>query len=332
MIIRSTLSRARNQFALACGGQCASSTAAAFDAEIGHRYCEEVQNLLSKIFPTPTRNSQFQLDDETYTRRALAAAHLLSTHFGMDDLVWNHISARLPPAASKMVSESEAGSGLGPSFLITRGNSLFDEVSPSSLVRGSVADNVTGDVIHGAIYSSRPDVRAIVHSHTIPITAVSAVKDGLQFLSQDSARFFERLAAHTYGGVSTGEGSGQGQEDEEDERLGIGAAMSTEVAPGAGLPIALLMEQHGATTVGRTVEEAWVRMYYLDVCCRVQLAAGQAAACGGGGVRQIEPDKLRFARAQFDADFADGRFEWPALLQRLVALRASGQPIARQLR
>ena len=323
MIARSTLSTARNQAAGACRGQCASSTAAGFDADVGHRYCEDVQNLLSQIFPTPTRNHQYQLDDETYTRRALAAAHQLSTHFGMDDLVWNHISARLPkPAASSS------------SFLITRGNSLFDEVSPSSLVLGSAADNVTGDVIHGAIYNSRPDVNAIVHSHTVPITAVSAVEGGLQFLSQDSARYFERVAAHSYGGVSTGEAGegGGGQEEEEDEREAIAAAMTAEVAPGAGLPIALLMEQHGATTVGRTVEEAWVRMYYLDVCCRVQLAAGQAAACGGGAVRQIAPGKLRFARAQFDADFADGRFEWPALLRRLVALRTLGEPIARQLR
>eukprot|EP00937_MAST-01D_sp_MAST-1D-sp2_P003538 g3538.t1 len=289
-----------------------------WSTDAGHRGNAEVRELLGRLFTGPPPAGE--APEETYTRRTLSAAHMLSAHFGMDDLVWNHISARRAPGAG--------------AFLITPGGRLFDEVSPACLVDGSAAENVTGDIIHGAIYAARPDVGAIVHTHTTAITAVGAVPGGLRFLSQDAARYFERTATHAYDGVSTGE-------QEQDERAALGAAMSAECAPGAGPPTALLMQNHGAVTVGRTVEEAWVRMYYLDVVCRLQLAvaaaAGVRAGVGVAGVGtaggvEIAPAVLRYAREQFDRDFPDGRAEWPALLRRLVLLRELGVPVARQLR
>ena len=108
----------------------------------------------------------------------------------------------------------------------------------------------------------------------------------------------------------------EGLSTEHEERARIGAAMSRELAPGAGLPTTLMMAHHGGVTVGRTVEEAWVRMHYLDVVCRVHLLAR-----GGPGaeVPEIPAPMLRHARAQFDGSFPDGKAEWPALLRRALA-------------
>jgi len=285
----------------AAGGSAAPSVWSAAD---GHRADPECNALLDALFP-----GSAALPDSD-TRRSLAAAHLLLRQYRLDDLVWNHISGRTTAAAA--AAAAAAAGGGDAEFLITPGCRMFEEVRPADLVRGSESENETGDVIHGAIFAARPDVGAVVHTHTPAIVAVCALAGGFSFLSQDSGRYFQRIATHPYEGISNAR----------DERARIGAAVAAEQAPGAGLPVALLMANHGGVTVGRTVEEAWLRMYYLDVCCRTQLAA-QAA----GRTHELAPAQLLHLRAQFDSDYTDGRFEWTALLRRsLREVEAAGHP------
>ena len=224
---------------------------------------------------------------EHRARVDLAAAHTLSHHYGFDELVWNHISSRLTPEGT---------------FLVTPGDGHFDEVTPPSLVRSSPGNlNVTADVIHAAIYGARPDVKAIVHHHTPAVAAVSCFKSGLQYLTQDASAFVDRVAYHDWEGVS----------DDYDEKDRIAAALGPSCHT-------LLMRHHGAVTVGSTVAEAWVRYYYLDRLCSVQCAAG-GAAC-----RQPRAAVLEHAATQLGpgGPFCHGRYEWAALLRLAARLQS----------
>ena len=112
-------------------------------------------------------------------REDLTIAHQLIAHYGWDDLVWNHISGRLPNTPADQA-------------VVTPGNLMFDEITPSSLVTGSV--NNTATVIHRAIYEGRPDINCIVHSHAPSIMAVSVLTEGFQYLTQDAAQFYGGLS------------------------------------------------------------------------------------------------------------------------------------------
>lgn len=228
---------------------------------------------------------------EQAVREDLAAAHALSAHFGFDELVWNHISARREPGSETL--------------LITSGTHHFDEVRAARglVVSGSGNANITADVIHSAIYRGRPDVGAIVHHHTCATTSVACLADGLAFPTQDAAAFYGKVAYHDWEGVS----------DDYDECARIQAALGPTAHT-------LIMRNHGAITTGRTVAEAWVRYFYLERICRLQLATL--------GQRLTRPSEsvLQHAAAQFDGDspFAHGRMEWPALRRlaaRLIAER-----------
>jgi len=224
---------------------------------------------------------------EAVVRRDLAAAHTLSHHFGFDEMVWNHISARITGA-----------------FLITPGDMCFEEVRPDNLVESSPENkNVTADVIHSAIYRARPDVGAIVHHHTTAVTAVASMVDGLQFLTQDSAAFYGRIGYHEWEGVS--------DDYDECERL------AAVVAGGAHT---VMMRNHGALTFGATVAEAWVRHFYLDRVCQVQVATA--------GRSLVLPAKqvLQHAAKQYDppdGPFRHGKYEWSALLRKAERLQAA---------
>jgi ribulose-5-phosphate 4-epimerase/fuculose-1-phosphate aldolase len=227
-------------------------------------------------------------EHEAVVRRDLAAAHTLSHHYGFDELVWNHISARL----------DEEGH-----FLVTPGDLHFDEVGPSQLVLSSSSNvNVTSDVIHSTIYNVRPDVGAIVHHHTPAVVAVSAMEGGLQFLTQDSAAFYGKVAYHPWEGVS--------DDYEECARIAEAAANGAHT---------IMMCNHGALTLGATVAEAWVRYYYLDRVCQVQ--------CSIPGGRQIvQPDKkvLEHAASQYEPPggaFRHGKYEWESLLRLASRVR-----------
>ena len=224
-------------------------------------------------------------------RRDLAAAHLLSSHHKYDELVWNHISCRLPDEPS--------------AFLITPGTQLFDEVTPESLVVSSDSNaNVTGDVIHRAIYEARPDINAIVHHHSIPVVAVGLLPEGLRCLTQDASSFFGKVSYYEWEGLS----------DDYEEKKRIADAL------GSGSHT-LIMRNHGACTMGRTVAEAWVRYFYLDIVCKQQLAVH-------GLPKVVEPSDETFkhgAAQMSEPPFVHGHSEWEALFrlaQRLDLERA----------
>eukprot|EP00750_Incisomonas_marina_P015968 INCI18822.1.p1 GENE.INCI18822.1~~INCI18822.1.p1 ORF type:complete len:418 (-),score=53.30 INCI18822.1:191-1321(-) len=236
-------------------------------------------------------------------RRDLAAAHWLTNHFRMDDLTWNHISARVPSrradANTRAGKSSSGGSGRGSSveFLVTPGDRLWDDVKPQDLVLSS--DNVTANVIHEGIYEARSDVQAVVHLHTPSVTTVSCLASGLQLFDQDGAQFASEgaVAYHDWEGLS----------DDADEQSRIAAAFG---------PIAhtLIMRNHGACTVGSSVGQAWVRAWYLERVCRLQVSLLQLRAAGE---KLLVPasDVLNHAANQVNRDFPPGRYEWDALVK-----------------
>jgi len=229
----------------------------------------------------------------------LAACYRLADLFGFSDIVWGHITARVPGTER---------------FLINRFGLRFDEVTASNLVtldlEGQVVDpgngaseetvNRTGFIIHSAIHAARPDVHCIMHSHPDAGLAVSVLEQGLLPMIQDAMPFYRRVSSHAYTGLA--------MDDEERQRL----------AASLGTNDAMILRNHGLLTCGATVGEAFMAMYYLERACRVQLrvlSTGQAytlpdAAVCEAAVRQY-------------AHFPYGKYEWPALL-RLADQRSPG--------
>lgn len=227
----------------------------------------------------------------------LAACYRLADRFGFSDVIWNHITAKIP------------GTG---QFLINRFGLRYDEVTASNLVsvdpEGNVIDpgsadseedvNVTGFVIHSAIHASRPDVVCVMHSHDEAGLAVSTLESGLMPMVLDVLPFIDKVGYHDCEGLST--------DVAERERL----------TRSLGDNMALILRNHGLVTCGATVAEAFMQMYYLARACRVQmqvLASGQAYRLPSAEVCE------RVARQY--ADFRYGDYEWPALL-RLVEQRS----------
>jgi ribulose-5-phosphate 4-epimerase/fuculose-1-phosphate aldolase len=228
-------------------------------------------------------------DAEWRMRVDLAACYRLAHIYGMSKVVWNHITARLP------------GSGL---ILINRFGLRYDEITASNLLTidldGHVLDgsadelNVTGYVIHSAVHRARSDVVCVMHTHARGGRGVAALKCGLLPLSQEAMLFYEQLAYHDYEGLS----------DDEDER--------ERLARSLGRMDQMILRNHGLLTVGRTVGEAFWRMFQLEMACTHQmdvLASGQEYLIPA-------PEVCRKARRQY-LDDGPGRWEWPALLRQL---------------
>ena len=226
---------------------------------------------------------------EWQTRVDLACCYRLAHHFGMDDLVWNHISARVP--------------GREDHFLLNPLGMTYDEITASGLVKidlqGNVLEggpdiNYTGFVIHGAIHAARHDVACVMHTHTLGGLAVSALQEGLLPIVQDAFPFHRRIAYHDYEGISV----------DTDECARLAASLGDKKA--------LILRNHGLLTCGATVAEAFVTMYYLEKACRAQLAALQTG-------REIHlPSEEVMERSARQAErFAAGKYEWPALMRMM---------------
>jgi ribulose-5-phosphate 4-epimerase/fuculose-1-phosphate aldolase len=232
---------------------------------------------------------------ERALRVDLAASYRLVAHYGLDDLIYNHISARLP--------------GTHDSFLINPYGFLFSEMRASSFVKidldGRPVEptdqkvNQAGFVIHGAIHAARPDAVCVLHTHSEAATAVSALECGLLPVSQFAMRYQGHMGVHDYEGVAL--------DTEERERL----------VANLGPHNVLLMRNHGVLTVGRTVAEAFILAYYFERAARIQLLAQAANA------KMVLPDPAATDRAarQFNEMKGDiaaaGAREWPALLRLL---------------
>ena len=218
--------------------------------------------------------------EEQRMRQELSDAYRITREFGMDELVWNHISVLLSDG----------------SFLITPGSLMFDDIRPEDLVKSS--GNITADIIHEAVYKTRSDVKAIVHLHTSATVAVSCLEMGFVPLAQEAAPFIGRVSRHPWHGVSN---------DREEQAL-IGDSIKDEKVN------TLLMENHGFCTFGRTLGEAWVLAYYFDKACRTQLSCLQT------GQKINYPSEKVLAHAAEQSvlpEFLPGACEWGALRKML---------------
>lgn len=254
---------------------------------------------IAQIAPSAEVAKPAVVGEELRLRRELAAVYRLVAHFRMTDLIFTHISVRLP--------------GPEQHFLINPYGLLFEEVTASNLVKIDLTGrpveesphsvNPAGFVIHSAIHAARSDAHCVLHTHTKAGCAVAAQEHGLLPLNQISMEFYGRLGYHDYEGVALNLA--------EQQRL---------VADLGGHP-AMILRNHGLLTVGETPAQAFLRMYYLDKACEIQTAATAA----GAGLVIPGPDVCELAARQLagaddSSDLQDDQandLAWSALL-RLV--------------
>jgi ribulose-5-phosphate 4-epimerase/fuculose-1-phosphate aldolase len=238
--------------------------------------------------------------EEWDTRVNLAACYRLVHHYGMDDLVYNHISARVP---------GEEGH-----FLINAYGMTYDEISASSLVKidfdGNIVQdsgtgygiNLAGFVIHSAVHRGRPDVACVIHTHTPAGMAVSAMKEGLLPLTQN-AMYFGGIGNHDYEGPAV--------DLDEQKRL------VSDLGPHE----AMILRNHGLLSVGRTIPEAFVTMYWLERACQAQAFAVQSnLELSVPNKKVVETTNARYKPGQRRRI---GELEWNGLL-RLLERRYPG--------
>lgn len=232
--------------------------------------------------------------EEWQARVDLAAAYRLVALYHWDDLVFTHISARVP--------------GHHDQFLINPYGMLFDEITASSLVKIDLQANKlmpspypvnpAGFTIHSAVHEVREDAGCVMHVHDLNGVAVSAQRDGLLPLSQHSLFVLASLAYHDYEGVAL--------LDAEKPRL----------QHDLGQCQYMILRNHGLLTVGRTVAEAFVAMYVLSAACRIQI---MAQSSGRELVRIAAPilAGIREAQQKVTLSKGPGELVWPGLLRKL---------------
>lgn len=231
--------------------------------------------------------------EEWQTRVELAAVYRLVALYGWDDLVFTHISARVPN------TENE--------FLINPYGFLFDEITASSLVKIDLEGNKlldspyfinpAGFTIHGAIHSARHDVGCVLHIHSLYGVAVSTQTDGLLPISQQSILPLSNLAYHNYEGIALNE----------DEKPRLVADL--------GANNFLILRNHGLLTCGRNAAEAFLFMYLLESACRIQILAQS----GGKELISVPAPIIAGAKAQVEAvtKGMGADLVFPALLRKL---------------
>ena len=236
--------------------------------------------------------------EEWQLRVDLAACYRLVALYGWSDLIFTHISARLP----------------GPEhhFLINPYGLMFDEITASSLVKvdqqcNKLIDspfpvNPAGFVIHSAVHEARDDVQCVLHTHTRAGVAVSAQKCGILPISQQSTFVLASLAYHDYEGVAF----------REDEKPRLQADL--------GDANFLVLRNHGLLVAGPTIADAFLAMYIFESTCRIQLDA-QA----GGELISVNPQIVKgVAQAmKVQSMGMGGAFAWPALIRKLDRLDPS---------
>jgi ribulose-5-phosphate 4-epimerase/fuculose-1-phosphate aldolase len=228
---------------------------------------------------------------EAEIRVNLAACYRLVALNGWDDLVFTHISARIP----------------GPEhhFLINPYGLMFDEITASSLIKvdqqcnklsdSPFAVNPAGFTIHSCIHEARHDVGCVLHTHTRAGVGVSAQAEGVLPISQQSTFVLSSLAYHGYEGVAL--------RDDEKPRLQADLGDATF----------MMLRNHGLLTVGKTVSDAFLAMYLFETTCQIQLAAQS----GGAELLRVDQAIVDGAVHSVKAQAVDGSFVWPALLRKL---------------
>ena len=242
---------------------------------------------------TPSDIQDMVSAEEWQLRVDLAACYRLVALYGWSDLIFTHISARIP----------------GPEhhFLINPYGLMFDEITASSLVKvdmqcNKLIDspypvNPAGFVIHSAVHEVREDVQCVLHTHTRAGVAVSAQKNGVLPISQQSTFVLASLAYHGYEGVAF--------RDEEKPRLQADLGQANF----------LMLRNHGLLTCGKMIADAFLAMYTFEAACKIQIDA----QAGGGELTQVHPQILTgVAQAmKVQTGGLGGAFVWPSLIRQL---------------
>ena len=241
--------------------------------------------------------------EEWQLRVNLAACYRLVAAYGWSDLIFTHISAKLPTSLCG-VNEHH--------FLINPYGLMFDEITASSLIKvdqqcNKIIDspfpvNPAGFVIHSAVHEARHDAGCVLHTHTRAGVGVSAQAGGVLPISQQSTFVLASLAYHTYEGVAF--------RDDEKPRL----------QADLGKANFLMLRNHGLLTVGASIADAFLHMYIFETTCQIQIAA-QA----GGALTQVDPAIVQgLAEAmRVQTSGMGGAFAWPALLRKVERLDPS---------
>ncbi|GEQ98133.1 class II aldolase [Iodidimonas gelatinilytica] len=228
---------------------------------------------------------------EWQARVDLAAAYRLVAHFGWDELIFTHLTLRIP----------------GPEhhFLINPLGLFFEEITASSLVKVGLdgqkviespyAVNPAGFTIHSAIHQGCEDAKAVLHVHTVAGTAVASQRDGLLPLTQDALTQWGDIAYHDYEGLALEEG----------EKARLVADM--------GMAHSMILRNHGLLTIGETIGEAFLRLFFLQRACEMQIAAQS----GGAPLIMLDDAMGQRVFAQANSGFEKpAALNWAALLRK----------------
>jgi len=265
-----------------------------------------VEDTMSNIsggfnIPDPTKIDRLEgkvSDIEWKTRVELAATYRLCALYGWTDLVFTHISARLPDKDGE------------ERFLINPYGVMFEEMTASSLVKIDLNGTIIGDspyfinpagfTIHSAVHAARADAKYVIHVHTPYGMAVSAQKKGLRRYTQMAMQVHDDIAFHDYEGIAL----------ELDERERLVANLGTKSL--------MMLRNHGTMTLGGSAGTAFLRMYFLENACKAQIFA---QSVGGESHLHEEPEAMG-ARVyqQGAAAFIPGMGDnlvWPGLMRKL---------------
>ena len=237
--------------------------------------------------------------EEWEARIDLAAAYRLVAHYGWDDLIFTHLSARVP----------------GPEhhFLINPYGMMFDEITASSLVKVNLAGeivmptpyfiNPAGFTIHSAVHAAREDALCVIHLHTDYGIAVSVQAEGLLPISQQALFALSSLAYHDY------------------EGLALNADEKSRLVADMGKKDHMILRNHGLLTVGKTAAEAFLSMYLLERACRIQILS----QAGGGTLLPVSDAILQNVAGQLSAVTVGqgAQLTWPGLLRKLDRMDSS---------
>jgi ribulose-5-phosphate 4-epimerase/fuculose-1-phosphate aldolase len=241
-----------------------------------------------------TKSVRSRVSEEEWRLRVdLAALYRLVALHGWDDMIFTHISVRIP----------------GPEhhFLINPWSFLFDEITASSLVKIGVDGqavmetpypvNPAGFTIHSALHMAREDAQCVIHLHTDDGVAVAAQEEGLLPLSQHAMLIDDDVAYHDYEGVAL--------EHEERERL----------IADMGKKNLMILRNHGTLAVGKSCADAFMRIYYLERACTIQIRALTGGAKSNKANQGVEEKTAGVGAVAFDGYL--GGLSWPALLRKL---------------
>ncbi|WP_420392490.1 class II aldolase/adducin family protein [Acuticoccus sp.] len=262
---------------------------------------DPMQVLKEKNYTTDIASMRDRVSEEEWEARVnLAAAYRLVALWGMDEMIANHISVRVP--------------GEPQAFLINPYGYFYEEITASSLIKIDLDGNVllkadfdyepnrAGFVIHSAIHRAREDAHCVIHTHTPAGMAVSCMKEGLLPLTQTAMRF-ANVGYHDYQSVA------------------VDLAEQNSIVADLGDADLLILRNHGLLVVGPSIAQAFSNIYRAELACKTQVLAMSANTEIGLPPEEIIEKTNHLYRPEVRRPF--GVLEWPALLRKLDRIDAS---------